>query len=248
MRPRLSSSPARWAVAAIVLALVGFAPAARAESPPTTVEVVGDSQAQGLAGALERLFLRSPQFHVLDRSKISTGVAVHGGFDWPRQAKTLAAAHPADIVVIMFGANDRPTIRHGIEVDPGLRDEFRQTYGERVREIIQAFRGSGSEVIWVGHPVVRDNVYTEDMQLLNAIYKAEAESEGARWVPTWGLFTTPDGGFTPYGKGVDGMTQRLRAEDGVHFTPAGYDVVATRLEPLIEERRAQVALGSAAPQ
>jgi hypothetical protein len=248
MRPRRLISPAHWVVAAIVLAVLGFGHPARAESPPTTVEVVGDSQAQGLAGALERLFLRSPQFHVLDRSKISTGISLHAGFDWPQQAKTLAAAHNADVVVIMFGANDRPTIRRGLEVDPTLRDEFRQTYGERAREIIRAFRGTGSEVIWVGHPVVRDNVYTEDMQLLNAIYKSAAADEGARWVPTWAMFTTPDGGFTPYGKGIDGMTQRLRADDGVHFTPAGYDVVATRLEPLIEERRAKVALGSAPAQ
>ena len=245
MRPRLPISPAPWVVAAIILAVVGLGLPARAESPPTTVEVVGDSQAQGLAGALERLFLRDPQFHVLDRSKISTGVSLHGGFDWAQRAKNLAAAK-ADIVVIMFGANDRPTIRRGIEVDPALRDEFRQSYGERVRTIIHAFHETGSEVIWVGHPVVRDNVYTEDMQLLNSIYKAAAADEGARWVPTWSMFTTPDGGFTPYGKGVDGMTQRLRADDGVHFTPAGYDVVAARLEPLIEERRAKVALGSAA--
>jgi hypothetical protein len=238
-------STVNWVVAAIVLAMVGHGPAARAESPPTTVEIVGDSQAQGLAGALERLFLRNPQFHVLDRSKISTGIIVHAGFDWPQQAKTLSEAK-ADIVIIMFGANDRPTIRRGIEVDPTLRDEFRQSYGDRVRAVIHAFRETGSEVIWVGHPVVRDNVYTEDMQLLNSIYKTAADSEGARWVPTWAMFTTPDGGFTPYGKGIDGMTQRLRADDGIHFTPAGYDVVATRLEPMLQERRAKVALGSAA--
>ena len=248
MRPHRLFPPAHWLVAAIVLTATGFGLPARAKSPPTTVEVVGDSQAQGLAGALERMFLRNPQFRVLDRSKISTGVSPHASYDWPQAAKTLAAAHNAEVVVIMFGANDRPTIRRGIEVDPTLRDQFRQTYGERVREIIKAFRETGSEVIWVGHPVVRDNVYTEDMQLLNAIYKSAADDEGARWVPTWGMFTTPDGGFTPYGKGVDGMTQRLRADDGVHFTPAGYDVVATRLEPLIEERRAKLALGSAQGQ
>jgi hypothetical protein len=244
MRPRRLLSPARWVAAALVLAAVGFGAAAGAESPTTTIEIVGDSQAQGLAGALERLFLRRPEFRVLDRSKISTGVSVRGSYDWAQQAQTLAAGRKADVVVIMFGANDRPTIRRGLEIDPDLLDEFRETYGERVHEIIRAFHDSGSEVIWVGHPVVRDNVYTEDMQLLNSIYQAAADDEGARWVPTWSLFTTPDGGFTPYGKGVDGMTQRLRADDGVHFTPAGYDVVAAQIEPLIEERRAKVALGS----
>jgi len=248
MRPVRLLPSAHWLVAALMIATLGLGLPARAESPPTTVEVVGDSQAQGLAGALERLFLRNPQFHVLDRSKISTGISVHGAYDWPTEAKTLAAAHNADVVVIMFGANDRPTIRRGLEVDPTLKTEFRQNYGGRVRDIIRAFRDSGSEVIWVGHPVVRDNVYTEDMQLLNSIFKSAAIDEGARWVPTWDMFTTPDGGFTPYGKGIDGMTQRLRADDGVHFTPAGYDVVATRLEPLMEERRAKVALGSAQSQ
>ncbi|HEX3881116.1 MAG TPA: DUF459 domain-containing protein [Stellaceae bacterium] len=229
--------------AVVVVAALGLAAPARVEAGQTTIEVVGDSQAQGLAGALERLFLRNPQFRVLDRSKISTGIIVRSGYDWPQVARTLAAAHNADVVVMMFGANDRPPIRRGVSVDPTLSAEFRQNYAQRVHEVIAAFRDAGMPVIWVGHPVVRDNVFTEDMQLLNAIYHAAATDEGARWLPTWDMFTTPDGGFTPYGKGIDGMTQRLRADDGVHFTSAGYDVVATRLEPLIEAQRAKLASG-----
>jgi hypothetical protein len=227
----------------VAVAALGLAAPTCAEAGQTTIEVIGDSQAQGLAGALERLFLRNPDFRVLDRSKISTGIIVRSGYDWPQVARTLASTHNADLVVMMFGANDRPPIRRGVEVSSTLRDEFRQTYGGRVHEIIHAFRDAGVPVIWVGHPVVRDNVFTEDMQLLNAIYRAVAADEGARWLPTWDMFTTPDGGFTPYGKGIDGMTQRLRADDGVHFTPAGYDVVATRLEPLIEAQRAKLASG-----
>lgn len=229
--------------AAVVVAALGLAASARAEAGQTTIEVIGDSQAQGLAGALERLFLRDPRCRVLDRSKISTGIITRSGYDWPQVARTLAAAHNADLVIMMFGANDRPPIRRGVDVDPTLSAEFRRNYAERVHEIIDAFRDAGVPVIWVGHPVVRDNVFTEDMQLLNEIYRAAATDEGARWLPTWDMFTTADGGFTPYGKGTDGMTQRLRADDGVHFTPAGYDVVATRLEPLIEAQRAKLASG-----
>jgi len=237
--------PSRIVLGLLALALfslAGFASAARAQ---TTIEVIGDSQAQGLAGALQRMFLRSTQFRVLNRSKISTGIAARGSYDWPRMARALAAEHNVDLVVVMFGANDRPSIRRGSGVDPALREEFRQNYGERVHEIIRAFRDVGIEVIWVGHPVVRDNVFTEDMQLLNAIFQTAAAEDGARWVPTWDMFTTPDGGYTAYGKGVDGMNQRLRADDGVHFTAAGYDVVATRLEPLIAERRAELATAAA---
>ncbi|HEY1795466.1 MAG TPA: hypothetical protein VGG57_05050 [Stellaceae bacterium] len=97
MRPRRLFSPVHWIAAALLLAMVGPGPAARAQSAPTTVEVVGDSQAQGLAGALERLFLRKPDFRVLDRSKISTGVSVRASYDWTQEAKTLAATRKADI-------------------------------------------------------------------------------------------------------------------------------------------------------
>ncbi len=143
MRPRRLFSPVHWIAAVVMLAAVGSGPMARAESPPTTVEVVGDSQAQGLAGALERLFLRKPDFRVLDRSKISTGVSCAAGMTGPQAAQTLAASRKADVVVIMFGANDRPVIRHGLEIDPDLLDAFRETYGERVREIIRAFHDTG---------------------------------------------------------------------------------------------------------
>jgi hypothetical protein len=228
------------AILAIVV-MPGLDGTALADPVRTVIEVVGDSQAQGLAAALQRRYMRSDKYRVLDRSKIASGVAVHANFDWPSAARTLAADHHVDIAVVMFGANDRPAIRRNGQVDPELRDHYRQLYEQRVREVIRAFRAAGIEVIWVGHPVVRDNVYTEDMAFLNDIFQSVCTDEGARWITTWDLFTTRDGGYTAYGKGLDGMTQRLRADDGVHFTPAGYDVVASRIEPLIEARRAMLA-------
>jgi uncharacterized protein len=146
----------------------------------------------------------------------------------------------------MFGANDRPPIRrHGV-ADLALLAQFQKFYAERVREIIRTFRAAGDEVIWVGHPVVRNHDYAEDMAYLDLIFASVAAEEGARWVPTWDLFTTPQGGYTPYGKGIDGMTQRLRADDGVHLTPAGYDVLAERLDKLIVARHAELTVGSVA--
>jgi hypothetical protein len=238
-----------WRLIVLSLAaILGLGAAARADTPRTTIEVIGDSQAQGLAAALQRKFMTNRQVRVLDRSKISTGLAFRGGYDWPSEARALAAEKTADIVIVMFGANDRPPIRRGGEVDGALRDEFQKVYSDRVHAIIRPFRDAGIAVIWVGHPVVRDNVYTEDMAFLNRIYQTAANDEGARWLPTWDLFSTPDGGYTAYGKGADGLTQRMRADDGVHFTPAGYDFVANRLEPLIAARRAELTVGSAPSQ
>jgi hypothetical protein len=57
---------------------------------------------------------------------------------------------------------------------------------------------------------------------------------GADWFPAWPLFTDANGNYAPYGKGLDGETTRLRADDGVHFTGAGYDLLAKALLPVIE--------------
>lgn len=236
-------------LAAFALALASLttvAGPARAQPARTTVEVIGDSQAQGLAGALQRRFLRDRQIRVLDRARIATGLAYRASYDWTRAASALAGEHNAAIVIVMFGANDRPPIRREGAVDPALRAQFEALYSERVRQIIRSFKGAGAEVIWVGHPIVRNDAYSEDMAFLNHIFSTVAGEEGAHWVPTWELFTTADGAYSAYGPGVDGMTQRLRADDGVHLTPAGYDVVAARLGPLIGTRQAALAVGSAA--
>lgn len=102
-----------------------------------------------------------------------------------------------------------------------------------MRAVADGLKRSCTPVIWIGHPIVRDPVYAEDMALLNRLYAEEAVQEGAEWFPSWSLFTDADGNYAPYGKGVDGQTTRLRADDGVHLTGAGYDVLARALLPVI---------------
>ena len=73
------------------------------------------------------------------------------------------------------------------------------------------------------------------MALLNQIYATQTAAAGADWFPCWSLFADANGKYQPYGKGLDGETTRLRADDGVHFTGAGYDVLAHALLPSIEQ-------------
>jgi len=230
--------------AALLLAPAAIAAPGAPGEQPTTIVVVGDSQAQGVAGALQRLYVRDRKhYHVLDRSRIGTGLITRPDFNWPEEAKDLASERHMDIAVIMFGANDRPPF-HLDDVDPGLKERFQRAYGKHVRDIVKSFRDVGAEVIWLGHPVVRDSRYTADMAFLNQIYQQNATEAGAHWLPLWDLVTDSNGGYAAYGKGVDGEKRRLRADDGVHFTPAGYDLVVNRLRPLIEEHHAMLSSGA----
>jgi hypothetical protein len=219
-------------LAAATLALPGSY-AARAAEPVERVLVVGDSQAQGLAAGLQRQYRHDLSWRVLDRSRIATGLCSPSRFDWPAAVPGIAEAERGAIAVVMFGANDRPQVRLHGHIDDALCIAFKASYGAEVRRIAEVLARSCSAVIWVGHPIVRDPVYAEDMALLNRIYAAEAMAGGADWFPSWPLFTDDDGNYAPYGPGTDGQTTRLRADDGVHFTGSGYDVLAKALMPVI---------------
>lgn len=211
---------------------------AAADAPaPFRVLVIGDSQAQGLAGGLQWVFRHDRTVRVLDRSKISTGLLFTSSYNWPAQVRTLAPSEHADVAVVMFGANDRPGVRKGGHIDPTMAKNFQQSYGAKVRDVVKTLIAAHTPVIWVGHPIVRDPAYAEDMALLNGVYADASVSAGAQFVPLWDIFQGPDHAYTAYGPDTDGDTTRLRADDGVHLTRAGYQVAAKLLLPLIEAHR-----------
>ena len=131
-----------------------------------TIAVFGDSQAQGLAGGLQRILLEDPRYRVLNRTHPGAAL-VHGGSEWLGPVERFASREKADIAVVMFGANDR--------LD--MRDE---------RGAYLRFR-------------------TDDWR----------------------------GAYAAYGKDRVGTTQRLRADDGIHFTAAGYELIAERIVGLL---------------
>lgn len=206
---------------------------ATATEPIARVLVVGDSQAQGLAAGLQRQFRQDPSWRVIDRSRIATGLCSPSRFDWPAAAQGIGEAERGAIAVVMFGANDRPPVRLHGHVDETLFAAFCASYGAHVRAIAAGLKRCCASVVWVGHPIVRDLIYAEDMALLNRLYAAQSMVAGADWFPSWPLFADADGNYAPYGKGLDGQTTRLRADDGVHLTGPGYDVLAKALLPVI---------------
>jgi hypothetical protein len=205
------------------------------------VLVVGDSQAQGLAAGLQRQFRQDPTWRVIDRSRIATGLCSPSRFDWPAAASGIGEAERGAIAVVMFGANDRPLVRLHGRIDDALSAAFSAWYGAHVRAVAEGLKRCCTSVVWVGHPIVRDPVYAEDMALLNRVYAAQSMVAGTDWFPSWPLFTDADGNYAPYGKALDGETTRLRADDGVHLTGPGYDVLAKALLPVIALNRPAAA-------
>lgn len=222
---------ARRAVLAAPLLLTTLGRRARAANEPDpkrTILVVGDSQAQGLASGMQRWSRAAGWAHVINGAKPGTGLIAPATFDWPAAIPALIAP-PPDAVVMMFGANDRLPIRLPDGASLQFNSEAWNTvYRERVTRMVHAIRAAGAPVLWVGNPIAREEKYSRDMHTLNAIFADVVGAEGGTYLDIW-LAVSEDGRYAAHGPTLAGATARMRLDDGIHFTPDGYDVVAARV-------------------
>jgi uncharacterized protein len=217
---------------AVLVLLFGlFGTPARAEEPAdrVTIAVFGDSQAQGLAGGLQRILIEDPRYRVINRTHPGAAL-VHGGGEWLGPVERFASREKADIAVVMFGANDRLDMRDENGAYLHFRkDDWREAYAARADKILTLLTTAGVKVIWCGNPIARNAAYSADMSYINDIYAEETARFGAQFVPLWTVIVDDQGGYAAYGKDRDGATQRLRADDGIHFTAAGYELIAEKI-------------------
>ena len=100
-----------------------------------TIVVFGDSQAQGIAGGLQRVLLDDPQYKVLNRTHPGAAL-VHSDTEWLAPVVNFVAKDKmAQIAVVMFGANDRLDMRDETGSYLHFRtDAWRDTYASESRQ------------------------------------------------------------------------------------------------------------------
>ena len=228
----------RSGLAFLVLFLGTAAAIADEAGPRATIVVFGDSQAQGLAGGLSRVLVEDPRFRVLNRSHPGAAL-VHGESEWLAPVERFVGREKADIAVVMFGANDRLDLHDDRGTYLRFRTEvWREAYAARIDKIFASLAGAGLKVIWCGNPIARSPTYSADMGYINTIYAEEAGRFGVQFVSLWTAVADDDGHYAAYGKDRDGVTQRLRADDGIHFTAAGYELIAEKIVGLLSSSAA----------
>ncbi|MDP2803518.1 MAG: SGNH family hydrolase, partial [Phreatobacter sp.] len=228
-RPAESLRPQREQAAAPTA--TDSAEAVAPAAPTTFVLVMGDNLAEWLAYGLEEAFEDVPELGVVDKTRLSSGLTRPEFHDWVRAVpETLAAQEKVDFIVMMLGANDRQAIRIEREAIDPENERWRGLYAERVGQIMQAMKTRGVPVYWVGVPPLRGQRTSAHMQMLNAIYKEQAEKNGVNFVDVWNGFIDEHGNYTQFGPDFAGQVRRLRTADGVHFTVAGARKLALFLE------------------
>jgi hypothetical protein len=238
---RLSDAGRRIAAAAVVLmsfwclAAWWLAAPARADDTPerTTIVVFGDSQAAGLARGLQRVLVEDPHYRVINRTHAGAAL-VHDEREWLQPVERFTANEKADIAVVMLGANDRLDLRseHGGYVHFG-DDDWQQAYAARADKILALLTAGKMRVIWCGNPIARSADYSDDMSYINDIFAEETVRYGGQFVSLWTVVADEQGHYAAYGKDRGGVTTRMRADDGIHFTAAGYEMIAEKIVGLL---------------
>jgi hypothetical protein len=223
------------------LAIVAlYAGSARADDDPAmrTIVVFGDSQAQGVAGGLQRVLLDDPRYKVVNRTHPGAAL-VHSDTEWLAPVVNFIAKDKAEIAVVMLGANDRLDMRDDAGAYVHFRsDTWRDTYAKRADKLLTALTGAGLKVVWCGNPIARSPAYSDDMKYINDIYAGEVARFGGEFLPLWNVIADDQGQFTAYGPDRSGVTERLRNDDGIHFTAAGYELIAERVISVLPSQQA----------
>jgi hypothetical protein len=81
-----------------------------------------------------------------------------------------------------------------------------------------------------------DSAYSERVKGVNDVFREVAANHPeVTYVDAYSVFSAPDGKYAPLLSRGDGKVIRVRADDGVHFTPDGGDILAKavfdRLDP-----------------
>ena len=186
-----------------------------------TLAVVGDSIANELGQGMQTLYRRSSRVRVIKKTRFSTGLVRTDYYNWYAVLPPYLRHSRPDVIAVNIGGNDRQNLTvNGRRLKRFSRPWLR-AYEERVARFMRLLRRSGARVYWVGLPQVRSPRMTRDYRTLNRIYRREAARHNFTYISIWDRFAGAKGGYTAYGRAIDGRERRLRKADGIHFTDAG---------------------------
>lgn len=197
---------------------------------PLRVWVIGDSLAGPTGSALAALSRAGGLIRVRVDEERATGLARPDVRDWPAFVGEDPPTPGPDAVVVLLGANDGQAI-----VSPTGRLEFGTTewdarYTVLVGGFMDELLGLSPRVYWVGPPIMAGPDYDARVRHLNAILRGQAALRlGVRYLDAYRLFQGPDGEYAADLPDENGDLVEVRTPDGIHFTPAGAQLLAQRI-------------------
>ena len=196
---------------------------------PRKLLVVGDSLAIGLSLSLRRCVAELDGMELIEEGKVSSGLANPRYYDWGKALRVFLDKYAPDVVIIMMGANDAKYINVNEKPRPAgsPSKSWPEVFSMRVEDFLAALTEKNIPSYWIGLPIMGDPAYAKQAEVMNDIVKAEcAKAKNSRFLPTWTLLTDEQGNYSTFLPNDKGVKIKVRANDKVHFTVAGGDILA----------------------
>lgn len=208
---------------------------------PLVVALFGDSMMGNVAIGFQRLVAGDPRIAVHAEYHVSTGLARPDVLDWPAYLNQVLPALGTEVVILTFGANDDQDMLtpDGNRVSFGS-DAWEAEYTRRVALTMDVAAQDNRSVVWLGMPAVDRERLDGARRIINRISRQQAELRPAVTFLDLGETISPDDRFALQVPGPGGAPVRVRADDGVHISIPGGELVAPRiLAAFAVERRLQ---------
>jgi len=205
-------------------------PAPAAPPRPLNLLIIGDSLAQGLALTLMGMARRYAALRITNETMHATGFALYHQFNWETKVDEVLRRQRFDAAVMWIGLND---FRPLVDLETRARYDFNtaafnQLYASRIDALIQRIERDQIPLFWLGLPLIRHEQNDRAMRRANEMQRDRVVAAGETWIDTVPI-TSPERTFTPFLNDPVRGQQRIRAEDGSHFTELGYQLVAATL-------------------
>ena len=167
--------------------------------------------------------------------KISSGLASNGVRDWPQRFREEQAQYQPEAAIFMVGANDASIVGSALDAigAPAWEAEYRASVGEMMDLLIGG--PAQRTVFWIGPPTLGTR-YDHGAKELGRVMREEAAKRPTIvYIDAYSLFSE-NGEYSAYLTDSDGDRVQMRIGDGVHFTPAGAELLTAHVYKLLNSR------------
>lgn len=202
---------------------------------PLRLWIAGDSIAYSVGNGLGKRAANTGVVAPVYESRVSSGLASPGFFDWPRRVGEELPRLDPEIVVFVMGTNDW-VVPQATPTDATGRPAWKAIYERQVQTMVDALTADDRTLYWVGPPVLRDAKQEAGARDVAAVIEEVVERHpNGVFVDTHDLLDADDGSYTA-ALDVDGKRLQVRTGDGVHLTMDGADYLGDALFARIDEQ------------
>ena len=203
---------------------------------PQHALIIGASSIQSSFGAqLSQLLQQKSQIQTTRLGKIGTGLSRPDVFDWTVETQNILNNQDIDLVVVQFIGNDHQSI---VDKQQNIiaainSTKWAEEYAKRWQEWIDNILEFDVDIVILGMPNVRLNLYSRNLHKLNLLVQDIALQNNIPFLSLWEISTQNDS--VRESIRMNGRTYKFKHDDGIHFSHMGAKITAQYVHDELEE-------------